>query len=115
MFEICGTTVSPYLETSTPVIFMLTTSDGIVTDPGRLHPCVGRPSSDPYVRYYVLGRRDVMRGAVQCSRLWNHGCFRYSPRSRSIPLSNVLSILTLATALWQVQGWLAHTCARPAS
>ena len=104
MFEICGTTVSPYLETSTPVIFMLTTSDGIVTDPGRLHPCVGRPSSDPYVRYYVLGRRDVMRGAVQCSRLWNHGCLDIlHDLGISIPLSYILSILTPATALWQVQ------------
>jgi len=30
MFDVCGTTVFPYLGRSTPLIFMLTTSYGIV-------------------------------------------------------------------------------------
>jgi len=46
----------------------------------------------------------------------NHGCLDvFHDLGISIPLSHVLSILTPATALWQVQGWLAHTWARPTS
>jgi len=43
MFEVRGTT-GVSISGKDASYFMLTTSDGIVTDPGRLHPCVGRPS-----------------------------------------------------------------------
>ena len=33
----------PYLGTSMKLIFMLTTSDGIVADPSTIHPCAGWP------------------------------------------------------------------------
>ena len=59
---------------------------------------------------------NVMRGAVQYLRLWNYGCLDIlHDLGISILLSYVLSILTPATAMWQVQGWLAHIWARPPS